>query len=182
MKEARRFNQKLTTNYYDFLPVFIKQYNDTVHTSTKETPDSIYNGNALSQEKLKLRISESPTFKIDDYVRLSKVKRTFEKGYTEKWTQEAFKIVNIDSKTEPIMYEVVDIMGEEIIGKFYAPELQITKVPFVKIIDKVVSRKKVNRKKMVEINYLGHPVKYNEWIPDSKWKQWVTFKKNLDDL
>ena len=90
------FNKKLTKNYYDFLPVFMKDYNNTIDSSTKETPYKLYYGEGLSSETKRINQPDKVRFKIGDYVRLSKVKRTFEKGYTEKWTHEAFKIIDID--------------------------------------------------------------------------------------
>jgi len=38
------------------------------------------------------------------------------------------------------MYEVEDLKGEKIEGKFFKEELQKTKIPNVKIIDKIVKR------------------------------------------
>lgn len=173
------FNKKLTKNYYTFLPEFLETYNNTVHSATKETPDKIYNHGAATHESLLTNLNaEKPKFKVGEYVRLSKVKKTFEKGYTIKWTNEAFKIVAIDDNQSPIMYELEDLMGEKVDGKIYSQELQKTKVPFVKIIDKVVKRK-LGANKMVLVSYEGWPEKFNTWITDSEYKKWVKFKNEL---
>ena len=37
----------------------------------------------------------APTFSIGDHVRITKKKKSFDKGYTQRWTEEVFKIANI---------------------------------------------------------------------------------------
>ena len=34
----------------------------------------------------------TPTFSIGDHVRITKKKKTFDKGYTQRWTGDVFKI------------------------------------------------------------------------------------------
>ena len=66
---------------------------------------------------------ECPKFKIGYYVRISKYKDSFVKGYISNWSEEAFivqKVKNIVSWTHAIS----DLKGEEIVGTFYAKELQ----------------------------------------------------------
>ena len=175
----QEFNNKLTKNYYTFLPEFLETYNHTVHSATKETPDKIYNHGAATQESIMTRYDEKPKFKVGEYIRLSKVKKTFEKGYEVKWTPETFKIVGIDDKQNPIMYELEDLMDEKVDGKAYSQEMQKTKVPFVKIIDKVIKRKTEGAKKMVFVSYEGWPSKFNTWMPDSEYKKWLKIKESL---
>ena len=35
----------------------------------------------------------APKFSIGDHVRITKKKKTFDKGYTQRWTEEVFKIL-----------------------------------------------------------------------------------------
>ena len=37
----------------------------------------------------------APKFSICDHVRITKKKKTFDKGYTQRWTEEVFKISKI---------------------------------------------------------------------------------------
>ena len=55
-------------------------------------------------------------------------------------------------------------MGEEIEGKFYEKEMQITEVPQFKEFHKVVKTKTVNRQKQFLVSYKGWHSKYNEWM------------------
>ena len=54
-------------------------------------------------------------------------KSHFEKGYTKRWTNELFKIVDVID-TVPWTYEVYDLEGEDILGSFSSQKLQKTKI------------------------------------------------------
>ena len=65
----------------------------------------------------------TPKFSIGDSVRITKIKKTFDKGYTQRWTVEVFKISKIQL-TIPVTYKKTDYNGEEIQGTSYEQELQ----------------------------------------------------------
>ena len=123
MKERmwKYFTDNNTNRYVDVLPDLIKGYNNTRHSSIKMTPVE------ASQEKNELRVWRTlypdhlerrdinPEFSIGDKVRISKKKKTFEKGYTTRWTEEIFTIVEV-KPTSPVMYKIADLNGEEIKG------------------------------------------------------------------
>ena len=67
----------------------------------------------------------APKFSIGDNVRITKKKKMFDKGYTQRWTEEVFKIAKIQL-TIPFTYKITDYNGEEIQGSFYEQELQKT--------------------------------------------------------
>ena len=69
--------------------------------------------------------SFTPEFSIGDNVRITKKKNVFEKGYTQRWTEEIFKISKIQL-TIPVTYKITDYNGEEIQVSFYEQELQKT--------------------------------------------------------
>ena len=62
---------------------------------------------------------------VGDKVRITKKKKTFEKGYTPRWTEEVFTIPAVQN-TSPVTYKIEDLNGEEIQGTFYEAELQKT--------------------------------------------------------
>ena len=66
-----------------------------------------------------------PKFKVGDRVRMFKWKSHFEKGYTAKWTSEIFVVKKLNYSA-PHTYELQDLEGEDIIGRFYENELQHT--------------------------------------------------------
>ena len=68
---------------------------------------------------------KDPKFKVGDYVRISKYKNIFAKGYMPNWIEEVFVIDRIKN-TVPWTYVINDLNGEKVIGTFYENELQKT--------------------------------------------------------
>ena len=60
----------------------------------------------------------APKLLIGDNVRITKKKNVFDKGYTQRWTEEVFKISKIQLII-PVTYKITDYNGEEIQGAFY---------------------------------------------------------------
>jgi len=65
----------------------------------------------------------SPKCKVGDKVRITRKKGTFEKGYTARWTEEVFTVLEV-RYTDPITYKVVDYNNEDMKRSFYEQELQ----------------------------------------------------------
>ena len=121
MKEKmwKYFSAKSTNIYMNVLPNLVKEYNNTRHSSIKMTPkkaSKIENEltvlRNLYPEHLEIH-DINPKFSVGDRVRISKKKKTFEKGYTTRWTEEIFTIVKV-KRTSPVTYRIVDLNGEEI--------------------------------------------------------------------
>ena len=49
----------------------------------------------------------TPKFSIGDHVRIAKKKKIFDKGYTQRWTEEIFTISKIQL-TIPVAYKITD--------------------------------------------------------------------------
>jgi hypothetical protein len=64
----------------------------------------------------------SRKFIVGNFVRISKAKYIFNKGYTPNWTTELFKVVKVQP-TNPTTYLLEDIQGNPISGAFYGEEL-----------------------------------------------------------
>ena len=94
----RALTANATLKYLDFLPDLVKGYNASVHNATGVAPKNVtmYNDGKvwkkLYSKKLfgASRISRKSTLKAGDKVMLSKVRRTFKKGYLPGWTEEIF--------------------------------------------------------------------------------------------
>ena len=76
--------------YVYVLDDIVNKYNNTVHKTIKMKPiditdDSVAEYNEESNKK-------DPKFKVGDYVRISKYKNIFAKGYAPSWSEEAFVI------------------------------------------------------------------------------------------
>jgi len=85
---------------------------------------------------------KTPNFSIDDNVRITKKKSIFEKGYTPRWTKEAFVVSEVHY-TDPITYKLKDLNGEEINSSFYKQELQKTTQKMFRI-EKLSGEKETN--------------------------------------
>ena len=101
---------------------------------------------------------KDPKFIVGDYVRISKYKNIFTKGYLPNWSEEVFissKIKNTVSWT----YVINDLNGEEIIGTFYEKELQKTNQKEFRI-EKVIKRKGDK----LYVKWKGYNNSFNSWI------------------
>ena len=166
MKEKmwKYFTDNNTSTYIDILPDLVEDYNNTVHSSTKLTPvEASKKKNELTvwrnlyPDRLKIH-DLTPKFSVGDEVRISKKKKTFEKGYTTRWTEEIFTITKIQN-TNPITYKIADLQGEEIDGTFYEPELQKTEQQVFRI-EKVIEK----RKNKSLVKWKGYSDKFNCWV------------------
>lgn len=156
-----------TNKYIDVLREIVNEYNNNIHSSTDETPYNIYYNDKPSQDISIDIYNSKPKFKVGDFVRISRTKGVFEKGYKPKWSKEVFKIIAVD-KLDPIMYQLEDLLKEQIEGKFYEPELQKTELKDFAMIEKVIRTKIVNGVKKYFVKYDGYDDKFNEWVNEDK--------------
>ena len=64
-----------------------------------------------------------PRLTTGDYVRIAKPDIPFRKGYKQNYTNEGFEIDRIATLSPP-SYNLIDVDGEKISGKFYEQELR----------------------------------------------------------
>ena len=108
--------------YYDVLDDVVNEYNNTKHNTIKMKPKGVKNNKRVYIDE---HNEKSARYNVGDRVRISKFKNIFAKGYTPNWSREIF-IVNKITDTVPYTYNLKDLNGEEIIGRFYDKELQKT--------------------------------------------------------
>ena len=96
----------------------------------------------------------------------------FDKGYTQRWTEEVFKISKIQLNI-PVTYEITDYNGDEIQGSFHEQELQRTSQGTFRI-ETVLKRQ--GDKSLVK--WMGYPKSFNSWI-DTKAILKLTTEKSL---
>ena len=127
---SRYLTEKKTLKFADKLQAFTSSYNNTVHSKIKRTPNSINDRNQMDvwREIYLKDYQRKPTtkikFKVGDLVRISSEKLRFEKGYTERYTREVFKVYKV-LPTNPVTYLLQDLKGEEVSGGLYQEELQL---------------------------------------------------------
>jgi len=94
-------------------------------------------------------------------------RRPFRKGYLGEWSEEIFEIAS-QLPTVPVTYELVDLAGEAIKGKFYEQEIQkVTKCDYERFeIDRILKTRKRNGKIQYFIAWKGYPSKFNSWVEE----------------
>ena len=142
--------------YIDKLDDIVKESNNAYHTTIKMKPVDVKDDMYIDFKK---EINnKDPKFKVGDYVRISKYKNIFAKGYMPNWSEEIFIIKKIKN-TVPWTYVINDLNGEEIIGTFYEKELQGTNQQKFRI-EKVIKRKGDK----LYVKWKGYDNSFNSWI------------------
>ena len=165
------FTANNTYKYIDSLDKMVRKYNNTIHSSIKMKPkDAIYSKNTPKIYNTLYGNYKTiyPFFKFDigDKVRISKKKRTFEKGYTPNWTEELF-VIDKQLDTSLVTYKLKDLNGENIEGSFYEPELQKSQQQMFRI-EKVLKQDPI--KKLALVKWKGYDGKFNSWVKLSEIK------------
>ena len=141
----------------------ITNYNNTVHHTIRMRPIDVNKKNKTKifndiYKRMKI-LTAARKFAIGDFVRISKEKHIFEKGYTPNWTTELFKISKINN-TNPPTYLLEDLHGAPIKWSFYEAELQKTQQPDIYLVEKILRR----RGNKVYVKWLGFDSTHNSWI------------------
>jgi ribosomal protein L19 len=76
----------------------------------------------LQSIKRKHQQSKSFKFKVGDFVRISSNRRTFQRDYEQKWTEEIFIIRRRYLRQGIAVYKVVHYEGDSVEGTFYSSE------------------------------------------------------------
>lgn len=115
--------------YIDDLQRIVSAYNRSIHRSIGMSPLSVTSKNAAlvakrlyGQGRQKTK-AHRPKFKIGQTVLIAKEHTIHDKGYSENWQRELFKVVH-RIPHYPYRYRIADRNGEELVGTFYEPEMQ----------------------------------------------------------
>lgn len=160
----KNFSNQGSYKWYTILPYIVEKYNTTIHRTTGFKPIDV---NKKKEKNILLKsftfkkivdLSHNK-FKLNDFVRISKRREAFDKGYTPNWSTEIFQIRKIQL-TNPTTYLLKDNKNENIDGGFYEEELQKVKHPDVYLVEKIL-RRKGNK---AYVKWLGFNQSHNSWI------------------
>ena len=87
----KKYMTSISQNVYiDKLDDIVHKYNNTYHSTIKMKPADVKSSTYIESSK---EINDkNPNFKIGDFVRISKYKNIFAKGYVPNWSEEVFVI------------------------------------------------------------------------------------------
>ena len=167
----RYFTAKNTLRYIDVLPKLVSSYHKTYHRSIKMAPIQVTKKNEakvwdiLYSEDKQKRVRYK--FAVGDRVRISKVKRKFEKSYLPNFTAEIFTIYKRMTPRVPV-YKLKDDAGEILERTFYEPELQkIVKNDDVYRVEKIMRKRKRNGAVEYLVKWKGYEdPKFNSWVSE----------------
>ena len=84
-----KYMSSISKNVYnDKLDDIVDEYNNAYHKSIKMKPIFVKDNTYIDFEKEVN--NKDPKFKVGDYVRFSKYKNIFTKGYMPNWSEEVF--------------------------------------------------------------------------------------------
>lgn len=163
----RQFSLQGSYRWLSILPIIIKSYNTTKHSTLSMKPIEVNSKNEKKLLKsvyghLKTLDPKGVKFFPGDFVRISKYREAFRKGYKPSWSNEIFLVKKI-IYSNPTTYILKDKNGVDIQGAFYREELQKTQYPDIYLIEKIL-RRKGNK---VYVKWLGLDKKNNSWINKS---------------
>lgn len=167
------FTQYNTKRYVDVLDDLVQAYNNSIHSTIKMAPSEVSKTNVLVvfnniygkyfKEK-RMALDKNLGLKVGAYVRVSRNKMVFEKGYERNFTIEVFKIVGRVERHPPV-FKLEDLDGQPIKGVFYSKELQSVDRPLTYKIEKVLRKRTRNGQKEIFVKWLGYPESMSSWIP-----------------
>jgi hypothetical protein len=178
-KAFRYFYVNQTYRWIDVLQDIANSYNNTPHRSLGDMKPAdvnssneyeIYRKYYLPYVNSTSNASVEFKFLPGDYVRVSSQKTKFSRAYNEQFSEQAF-IVTHQIKSVPPRYKIQDLLGENIDGSFYEPELiklhNFSEKSFK--IAKVLDYRGSGRKKEAFVEWYGYSndPRFNTWIPAS---------------
>ena len=161
---AERFTRTLKNKIYKHMTAISKNvYVDVlgdivnmVHKTIKMKPIDVTNDSFAEYNEESNK--KDPKFEVGDYVRISKYKNIFAKGYAPNCSEEVF-VINKINNSVPWTYAISDLNGEEITGSFYEKELQSTNQQIFRI-EKIIKRKGDK----LYVKWKGYNDSFNSWI------------------
>ena len=122
------FYHNKTRKWIDIIEQVAKNYNNTPHSTHGFKPVDVTEENRkIIHEKMypDRNISVICKFKIGDKVRKIREKTLFEKGYTQNWSDEVYKITDIRQSNGVCWYILKTLGDEEVSGIWYNYQLNL---------------------------------------------------------
>lgn len=168
------FTEKETFHWTDILQNVTDAYNASYHRGIGTSPSSVDKEaeDGIWKRNFPTRFKERKPFDLepDQVVRLSRLKRPFERFYDIKWTGELFRITNRFYQDDLAKYKVKDFLNRPIEGSFYREEVEPYDVgPNTEYkIEKVLRRRVRNGRREILVRWKLWPPEFDSWIPEGE--------------
>jgi hypothetical protein len=106
-------------------------------------------------------------YNVGDRVRISMHRRPFQKSYLGLWSEEIF-VIKSRLPTVPVTYQLNDLAGDDIKGKFYELELQIVSKSDDErfVVERILKTRRRSGRVEYYVKWRGYPSKFNSWTHD----------------
>ena len=182
-KMWKYFTHTGSHRWLDVLPRLLKSYNASNHRSIGMPPSQVNYQNEMQlwerqQNKGPQRVTqrdEHTVLRVGDTVRISHVKKIFNKGYLPGWTDQVYTVSRVirtpkieDEFSGPVQYIIRDYNGEDIKGAFYGYELQKVAPPERFRVQEVIRQRVRARDGVIEyfVRWMGYGEEFNSWVTD----------------
>ena len=176
---VRYMTHKQIHRWIDILPEVTQSYNETYHRSIKRTPQSVKSTDSVELWKRQYDALPIPTskrkraysvgkykYRVGDLVRVSFLRRPFQREYDERWSRELF-VVNQRFMSDNIpQYRLKDYAGEVVSGTFYANQLRKAQEQNTYLVEKVLRSRNRRGQKQLLVRWRGWPAKYDSWVSE----------------
>lgn len=176
---VRYMTHKQLHRWIDVLPKVTESYNQTYHRSIKRPPQNVKPSDSVElwkrqYDSLPMPVSKtrraSPVgkfkYKVGDLVRVSFLRRSFQREYDERWSRELF-VVNERFMSDNIpQYRLKDYAGEVVSGTFYEYQLKKAYEQTTYLVEKVLRTRTRRGQKQLLVRWRGWPAKYDSWVSE----------------
>ena len=167
-----------THRWIEVLPKITESYNKTYHRSIKRSPASVKASDKVelwkelfNRQNAKVKpVTLAYKFNVGDIVRISFLRRQFQRQYNERWSRDLF-VVNERFMKEGIpQYKLNDYGGEIISGTFYQNQPSKAYEQEMYLIERILkSRKKAGQKEYL-VRWKGWAPKYDSWVSETDFE------------
>jgi len=184
-KLTRWFTHQGNKTWYRILPTFVATYNKSKNRGifnkkpidiTKKNEHELWEMQQRQQQQKQVKSNKSAMIPLLNYVRISRIGITpFKRNFDQNWSEEVFRVIGVDTKSQPTMYILEDLKHDVIEGKFYKEEIQDIGPlpPQVYRIEKVIRTKGKGKYKQYYVKWYGYDKSQNSWINASNLQHYV---------
>ncbi len=164
----RTFNKKL-----GYRPIDITQ---------KLWPQAWANMCLPAPRKIKKKVNVRPKgLKKFDLVRVSQARGVFKRSWHANFSDQIYRVMQIIPGKVPALI-LSDLLHNLIRGYFWVHECARVNIPLDKInvkIDKVVSRRKINNRKMITCSFIGHDEQFHTPLTPQEYSRAIKNDKKV---